>query len=157
MKKAFRRLTQPAKGATYTPAELVVLLNRFNYTATGVPIKRLTRALSLCLENKVGESNFHTRCWCGFGDRQDVGIVLWSLLPPLPRKQRSILAGSVARSGVSVHCPSGSLDFRSYVASSIFGSHRIDCLRLHVFSVSSVVESWDGRGRAMATRQLTVN
>lgn len=53
VKKAFRRLTQPAKGATYSPAELVVLLNRFDFTATGVPIKRLTRALSLCLENKV--------------------------------------------------------------------------------------------------------
>lgn len=53
VKKAFRRLIQPAKGAAYTPAELIVLLNRFNYTAAGVPIKRLLRALTVCLENKV--------------------------------------------------------------------------------------------------------
>ncbi|CAN0335377.1 unnamed protein product [Ectocarpus fasciculatus] len=50
IRAAFRRLTQPAKGATYTPAELVVLLNQSD---ARVPIKNLTRALSLCLENKV--------------------------------------------------------------------------------------------------------
>eukprot|EP00904_Undaria_pinnatifida_P003695 jgi/Undpi1/13326/HiC_scaffold_8.g02985.m1 len=53
IRAAFRRLTQPAKGAMYTPAELVVLLNQFDFTAAGVPMKRLTRALSLCLDNKT--------------------------------------------------------------------------------------------------------
>lgn len=50
VRAAFRRLTQPAKGATYTPAELVVLLNQSD---ARVPIKSMTRALTLCLENKV--------------------------------------------------------------------------------------------------------
>ncbi|CAM9662686.1 unnamed protein product [Ectocarpus sp. 12 AP-2014] len=50
IRAAFRRLTQPAKGATYTPAELVVVLNQSD---ARVPIKNLTRALSLCLENKA--------------------------------------------------------------------------------------------------------
>ncbi|CAM9764967.1 unnamed protein product, partial [Laminaria digitata] len=53
IRAAFRRLTQPAKGATYTPAELVVLLNQYDFTAAGVPMKRLTRALSLCMDNKT--------------------------------------------------------------------------------------------------------
>ncbi|CBJ30708.1 conserved unknown protein [Ectocarpus siliculosus] len=50
IRAAFRRLTQPAKGATYKPAELVVVLNQSD---ARVPIKNLTRALSLCLENKA--------------------------------------------------------------------------------------------------------
>lgn len=50
IRAAIRRLTQPAKGATYTPAELVVLLNQSD---ARVPIKNQTRALTLCLENKV--------------------------------------------------------------------------------------------------------
>ncbi len=53
VRAAFRRLTQPAKGATYTPAELVVLLNQSD---ARVPIKSMTRALSLCLENKVRQT-----------------------------------------------------------------------------------------------------
>lgn len=53
VRAAFKRLTRPAKGSIYTPAELVVLLNQFDYTAAGLPTKRLTRALSLCLDNKV--------------------------------------------------------------------------------------------------------
>lgn len=53
VRAGFRRLTHPAKGATYTPAELIVLLNRFDYAARGVAVKRLTRALSLCFDNKV--------------------------------------------------------------------------------------------------------
>lgn len=52
IRAAFRRLTQPAKGATYTHAELVVLLNQSD---DRVPTKTMTRALSLCLENKVRE------------------------------------------------------------------------------------------------------
>eukprot|EP00903_Cladosiphon_okamuranus_P015347 g14174.t1 len=50
IRAAIRRLTQPAKGATYTPAELVVLLNQSD---ARVPIKNQTRALTLCLENKA--------------------------------------------------------------------------------------------------------
>lgn len=61
VRAAFRRLTHPAAGATYTPAELVVLLNQFDYTAAGVPIRRLTRALSLCLENKVRQGKPQNR------------------------------------------------------------------------------------------------
>ena len=53
LRAAFRRLTQPAKGATYTPAELVVLLNQSD---ARVPLKSMTRALTLCLENKVRRS-----------------------------------------------------------------------------------------------------
>lgn len=53
VRAGFRRLTHPVKGATYTPAELVVLLNDFDHAKQGVPIKRLTSALSLCFDNKV--------------------------------------------------------------------------------------------------------
>lgn len=51
VRAGFRRLTRPTKAATYTPAELLVLINRFD--TRRVPVKRLTRVLALCLENKV--------------------------------------------------------------------------------------------------------
>ncbi|CAM9263794.1 unnamed protein product [Discosporangium mesarthrocarpum] len=54
MRAAFRRLTYPPKVAPYTPAEMVVLLNRF---ATNLTVKHLIEALKkaliLCLENKA--------------------------------------------------------------------------------------------------------
>lgn len=84
VRAAFRRLTQPAKGATYTPSELVVLLNRFDYTGAGVPIKRLTRALSLCLENKVRSGTEWRKVVGLFRERFDVRS--WPCILAGPRR-----------------------------------------------------------------------
>lgn len=80
VRAAFRRLTQPAKGATYTHAELVVLLNQSD---DRVPTKTMARALSLCLENKVRRYSL-VDCLCEYREREGSGRqsnIPTSLLP----------------------------------------------------------------------------
>jgi Symplekin tight junction protein C terminal len=57
---AFKRLVSPlsssSSGVTrgmYTPAELLVLLHNFDCAAAAVPMKKLTEAVSICLDNKA--------------------------------------------------------------------------------------------------------
>lgn len=92
VRAAFKRLTRPAKGSIYTPSELVVLLNQFDYTAAGLPTKRLTRALSLCLDNKVIDTHlFAPFVWrvC-----RDTMCPLFDHLRPIRRVKRfDVFAG----------------------------------------------------------------
>jgi Symplekin tight junction protein C terminal len=62
---AFKRLVSPlgssssssgtgaTGGALYTPAQLLVLLHNFDCAAAAVPMKKITEAVSICLDNKA--------------------------------------------------------------------------------------------------------
>jgi Symplekin tight junction protein C terminal len=64
---AFKRLVSPLSSSSssatrgmYTPAELLALLHNFDCAAAAVPMKKITEAVSICLDNKA-VYRYHTQ------------------------------------------------------------------------------------------------